>query len=81
MVRVVGSNTLEPFAAAASGCSARDLNSVRGQGSLYLRLKAATAAQVWTICAVLAYFTAIVASIASGLVKFRRFFPLGLTLE
>ena len=50
MVRVVGSNTLEPFAAAASGCSARDLNSVRGQGSLYLRLKAASAAQVWTRC-------------------------------
>ncbi|XP_074612590.1 uncharacterized protein LOC141866936 [Acropora palmata] len=45
VVRVVGSNTLEPFAAAASGCSARDLNSVRGQGSLYLRLKAASAAQ------------------------------------
>ncbi|XP_067026536.1 uncharacterized protein [Acropora muricata] len=44
VVRVVGSNTLEPFAAAASGCSARDLNSVRGQGSLYLRLKAASAA-------------------------------------
>ena len=49
MVRVDGSNTLEPFAAAASGCLACDLNSVRGQGSLYLRLKAASAAQVWTM--------------------------------
>ena len=56
MVRVVGSNTLEPFAAAASGCSARDLNSVCGQGSLYLRLKAASAAQVrYEQCVVLAY--------------------------
>ena len=39
IVATSGTNTLEAHYRDASQCSARELNTIRGQGSLYLRLK------------------------------------------
>ena len=39
IVRGAGGNNLTPFGSQPETCSARDLNSIRGQGCLYLRLK------------------------------------------
>lgn len=46
IVRVVGTNSLAPFATQPANCSARDLITIRGQGCLYLRLKATQTNQV-----------------------------------
>ncbi|XP_073237742.1 uncharacterized protein [Porites lutea] len=40
IVRGSGTNSLAPFATQPNRCSARDLNAIRGQGCLYLRLTA-----------------------------------------